>query len=76
MDIKESDVNWFEDGTRDKNNCVNVAISIDDVKDEIVNETLLTVTTTENLEVSTFTELTLCTLTENTINLLYANPML
>ncbi|XP_045460337.1 zinc finger MYM-type protein 1-like [Harmonia axyridis] len=71
-DIKESDVNWFtlmEDGTRDKNNRENIAIAIRYVKDGIVNESLLTVTTTEHLDAATFTELTLNTLTKNGIDL-------
>jgi|GEM_PF-6140542 len=70
-DIKESDVNWFtvmEDGTRDKNNRENIAIAIRYVKDGIVNESLLTVSTTENLDAATFTELTLNTLTKNNID--------
>lgn len=70
-DIKESDVNWFtlmEDGTRDKNNRENIAIAIRYIKDGIVNESLLTVTTTENLDAATFTELTLNTLKENNID--------
>lgn len=71
-DIAESDVKWFtllEDGTRDKNNRENIAIAIRYVKDGIVNESLLTVTTTKNFDAATFTELTLNTLTENNIDL-------
>ncbi|XP_071053605.1 uncharacterized protein [Onthophagus taurus] len=71
-DIKESDVNWFtlmEDGTRDKNNRENIAIAIRYVKGGIVNESLLTVTTTENLDKATFKELTLNTLRENNVDL-------
>ncbi|GBP01750.1 hypothetical protein EVAR_5267_1 [Eumeta japonica] len=60
-DINESDVKWFtlmEDGTRDKNNRENIALAIRYVKDGVVNESLLMVKTTENLDAATFTELT------------------
>lgn len=57
----------MEDGTKDKNNRENIAIAIRYVKDGTVNESLLTVTTTVNLDAATFTELTLNTLTENNI---------
>ncbi|XP_047027517.1 zinc finger MYM-type protein 1-like [Helicoverpa zea] len=70
-DINESDVKWFtlmEDGTRDKNNRENIALAIRYVKDGVVNESLLMVKTTENLDAATFTELTLNTLTENNID--------
>ncbi|GBP51305.1 hypothetical protein EVAR_34091_1 [Eumeta japonica] len=63
-DINESDVKWFtlmEDGTRDKNNRENIALAIRYVKDGVVNESLLMVKTTENLDAATFTELTLNT---------------
>ncbi|GBP64732.1 Zinc finger BED domain-containing protein 4 [Eumeta japonica] len=80
-DINESDVKWFtlmEDGTRDKNNRENIALAIRYVKDGVVNESLLMVKTTENLDAATFTELTLNTLTENNIDPLVclANAMM
>lgn len=72
LDIQESDVPWFtlmEDGTRDKNNRENIAIAIRYVKNGSVKESLLTVTTTKNLDAATFTEATLNILTENKIDL-------
>ncbi|GBP47442.1 hypothetical protein EVAR_85034_1 [Eumeta japonica] len=53
---------------RDKNNRENIALAIRYVKDGVVNESLLMVKTTENLDAATFTELTLNTLTENNID--------
>ncbi|GBP75155.1 hypothetical protein EVAR_90324_1 [Eumeta japonica] len=68
----------MEDGTRDKNNRENIALAIRYVKDGVVNESLLMVKTTENLDAATFTELTLNTLTENNIDPLVclANAMM
>lgn len=71
-DIQESDVPWFtlmEDGTRDKNNRENIAIAIRYVKGGIVKESLLTVTTTRDLDAATFTDATLNILKENNIDL-------
>ncbi|CAK1588437.1 unnamed protein product [Parnassius mnemosyne] len=56
----------MEDRTRDKNNRENIALRY--VKGDVVNELLLMVKTTENLDAATFTELTLNTLTENNID--------
>ncbi|GBP91892.1 hypothetical protein EVAR_89842_1 [Eumeta japonica] len=55
-----------------------VATAIRYVKDGVVNESLLMVKTTENLDAATFTELTLNTLTENNIDPLVclANAMM
>ncbi|GBP14203.1 hypothetical protein EVAR_7632_1 [Eumeta japonica] len=63
---------------RDKNNRENIALAIRYVKDGVVNESLLMVKTTENLDAATFTELTLNTLTENNIDPLVclANAMM
>lgn len=60
-------MNWFtlmEDETRDKNNRENNAIVIRYVKDKIVIDSLLTLTTTENFDAVAFTKLTLNTRNE------------
>lgn len=57
----------MENGTRDKDNRENIALAIRYVKDGAVNESLLMVKTTENLDAATLTELTLNTLSENHI---------
>ncbi|XP_050527956.1 uncharacterized protein LOC126898050 [Daktulosphaira vitifoliae] len=72
IDVMKSDVPWFtlmEDGTKDKNNRENIAIAIRYVKEGKPRESLLNIITTKELDAKTFTEKTIETLRENSIDL-------